>query len=80
MKFLILLFSMFAIVLSQAPFSELTDQMHLERLFEPYTYQRINYDLSRFAYNAQYPNNNYNKVDGWQPASWTDIFGPRKGK
>ncbi|CAD5225375.1 unnamed protein product [Bursaphelenchus okinawaensis] len=79
MKLLILLFALFGLISAQT-LNEFADQLHLERIFDPYTYQRVNYDMTRFAYNARYPNNNYDKVDKWQPASWSDIFGPRKGK
>ncbi|CAD5225373.1 unnamed protein product [Bursaphelenchus okinawaensis] len=68
-------FFVFLVALISAVFGQ---QMHLERVFEPYTYQRINYDVARMGYNARYPNNNYHRVDGWQPASWDDIFGSRR--
>uniref|UniRef100_A0A1I7RSW0 Neuropeptide-Like Protein n=1 Tax=Bursaphelenchus xylophilus TaxID=6326 RepID=A0A1I7RSW0_BURXY len=75
MKFLAIFVALLVAVFAQ---QNPMDQMHLERVFEPYTYQRMNYDASRMAYNARYPNNNYHRVDGWQPATWDDIFGSRR--
>lgn len=84
LKWLLLALALGTCVNGQAlenPLQGLFDQMHFEHLAEPYTYQRIGYDLQRIAYEIQYPENKKYYDDKWKPLSWSDVFGPEgKGK